>query len=137
MSPLLSLAPELRIIIYRLVLVEQCRIKISDQHKPQEPGILQVNQQIRREATDIYYFENTFKLVIEDYDTTTMQKWFQSSDKRKHCRQVYGVHQSTNWKNLLVWLKAVFDYKTGGHMPGQSSKVWLVFIEVCSTCWRG
>lgn len=62
-SPLLlSLPGELRNEIWRLVLVEQNPIDVTDQVKLVEHAVLAVSKQVREETLSIYYGENTFEL---------------------------------------------------------------------------
>ena len=129
-SPLLSLPPELRNRIHRLVLVIAPRTRSNaieqlnngDTHKKgnirscdytnnpwdwdeepdnqglviyspsgsvgrkAQPSLLQVNTQIRREASGIYYNENIFTVFVEDFDAGSYLKWCSSSDLRRTCK---------------------------------------------------
>jgi len=60
-SPLLSLPPELRNSIYRLVFKSEGEyIEIEPSHIHKHDGILQTCRQIREEGAAIFYAENTF-----------------------------------------------------------------------------
>lgn len=51
---LLQLPAELRIEIYRLVLLAPIKIELSDSIAPKEPALLAVSKQIRREGQQFY-----------------------------------------------------------------------------------
>lgn len=67
-SRLFSSPAEIRNQIYENVLVESEPIEISSSNTPAEPGLLAVNQQVRKEARKLYYAQNTFNIVLVDYD---------------------------------------------------------------------
>ena len=87
---------------------------------PEEPGLLRVNRQIRKEAQDIYYGDNLFKFHLFDYAATIFIRWFGSSETRAACRWETGYHGRNDWANLHTWLKATYDGKTNGKRVGRS-----------------
>jgi len=118
-SPLLALPPGLRNTIYRLVLIEPGKIQIHNQPPP-EPALLRVNKRIRKEASSIYYKENTFRFHIRDFNievlrkccasaAQVLRKWSTSSRKRKRCHFNYMIYTCYDWPELLEWLKAYYD----------------------------
>ena len=118
-SQLLGLPAELRNKIYRLALLSTEKIEVSDNNKPKEPSLLMVNKQIRKEAIGIYYSENHFRFVVKAFNSAFLQEWFQGSKDRINCQHTYKIERSTNLANLLGWIKAYYDRKTGGHIPGR------------------
>ena len=105
----LGLPYELRIEIYRLVLLRSGRTTI-DTIIPPEPGLLGVNEQIREEASEIYYSENTFKGHIFHFDAALYLRW-RSLSRFKPCHATckWKVRSSHNFANLKAWLKADFE----------------------------
>ncbi|KAK4544202.1 hypothetical protein LTR36_004412 [Oleoguttula mirabilis] len=89
-SPLLALAPELRNMIYRSVLISADPIDISCEDAATPPAILATCRQIKEEATSIYYGENTFS-ATEPPSTLpkaeTYVRWLDRSGET-NCRQV-------------------------------------------------
>lgn len=61
-----EIAPELRNNIYSLVLASPHDILIPASGRLATPALLNVCQQVRQEATQLYYAENTFKVVVRD-----------------------------------------------------------------------
>jgi hypothetical protein len=106
---LVGLPYELRIEIYRLVLLKSGKITI-DTVIPPEPGLLGVNKQIRQEASKIYYKENTFKGHIFHFDATLYLRWRSLSRfELCHSRCKWKVRSSHNFENLKAWLKSDFE----------------------------
>lgn len=124
---LLALPAELRNRIYRHALVKDHLISIQKHVElPLPPGLLQVNRQIRAEAYQIYYLENNFGFTIRDYDASTLIRWckvFTSIEHQKRC--MLNIAPSTNFDNLLVWLRVFFERKCGGievGKPGEGNR---------------
>lgn len=74
-SPLLSLPAELRNEIYTQVLVGTEDIDISSPTAHTQGALLDVCKQIRKEAAEIYYVENSFSLTTDDKATKRLKKW--------------------------------------------------------------
>ncbi|KAK0831457.1 hypothetical protein LTR73_002839 [Friedmanniomyces endolithicus] len=149
-SPFLRIPGELRNEIYRYALLEDDTIKINKHTKPAQPGVLQTNRQLRKEAGDIYYHENTFLFGISHFEASiyvspiysladpdqtrhrSLQKvtlihppqikWCQSSPRRRWCKTTAHVSRSQNWANLLVWLEAYWNHDCGGIVWSEEGK---------------
>jgi hypothetical protein len=63
-SYLLKLSPELRNVIYKLILSSAPEYYISDRTRPRKPGFLQLNKQIRAEKTLMYYALKHFTVLF-------------------------------------------------------------------------
>ena len=118
-SPLLSLPPEIRNRIYRAVLVdEEGPIYVKpDEKLPAAPGLLQTCRVIRKEAITIYYQENRFVFDVEDFDVSEYVEWFRTK-RQYHPETCLEMDPSTNWENLLVWLKVFFQKGIPRPAPG-------------------
>ena len=113
---LLSVPPEIRNIIYRIVLVEgKIHGGTFEQLSPQ-PALLQVNRQVRQEALSIFYRENQFVWHILDYRAKEYIKWSRSSAHRRRARYGFQCTGRLRRMNLLRWLEAV--YKDQADCPG-------------------
>ncbi|KAK0255325.1 hypothetical protein B0A54_03193 [Friedmanniomyces endolithicus] len=121
-SPFLRIPGELRNEIYRYALLEDDTIKINKHTKPAQPGMLQTNRQLRKEAGDIYYHENTFLFGISHFEASIYITWCQSSPRRRWCKTTAHVSRSQNWANLLVWLEAYWNHDCGGIVWSEEGK---------------
>jgi hypothetical protein len=79
-SALLRLPPEIRNVIYRDVLVSKDRIETNDTLKAgrviaPRMQLLQVCHQIRAEAYDIFWGENTFHFTAWDQEFANLWNW--------------------------------------------------------------
>ena len=119
-----TLPPEIRNMIYRLVLVEDHSIAIRSEAAslPPDPALLHVDRQTRREASAIYYRENSFKVYINNFDAALYREWYTSSYSRRTARKEYVIRESRNWANLLDWLKAYYHGESGKPGPKRSGK---------------
>ncbi|KAK3698137.1 hypothetical protein LTR37_017095 [Vermiconidia calcicola] len=89
-SPLLSkLAAEIKLIIYRYVLVFEGMIHISKSILKRK-HLLNVCQQIRAEASKIFYAENTF-IIIADLVSNASISNFLASAGKANARAVSGL----------------------------------------------
>ena len=114
-SRLLSLPAEIRVMIYNYVLISNGDIqRLGHAPYPEQPGLLQVNKQVRSEALDIYYKKNTFRWCVHDYDASMYIKWCHSFRHRRYGHNVWHNHGKRQWSNLLRWLQAVYENKAGG-----------------------
>ncbi|KAK5137726.1 hypothetical protein LTR08_007297 [Meristemomyces frigidus] len=83
-SPLLALAPELRNRIYHYTLLSDAPIDTNCKDASKEPALLATCHQVRKEATGIYYSENTFTAVANSSITEA------GHDRLRHWLQVAG-----------------------------------------------
>lgn len=108
-SPLLSLPPEIRNIIYREVLAHGA---IQMSAIVLEPPLLRVSRQIRDETMQIYYKENTFEWTALSFDAKDYLAWIQALPARKHTSCSWTLGGAPNWNNLQRWLKAYHEGKS-------------------------
>lgn len=128
-SALLELPPELRNDVYRLVLCNGNPVSVTATNLP-EPPLLAVCKQIRDEAVQIYYSENTFHIEDEDYECTALQLWTRrvsslrpmddcdAQERYKHTLQRV-LNLQPNWPNLSKWLRLFYQREIIGHGPPQ------------------
>jgi len=76
-SPLLSLPPELRTMIYELVLIEPSGVSVSPKVNPAQPALLAVCNSIRNEAVGIYFSLNNFEIDVTEYYSDLVLRWYQ------------------------------------------------------------
>ena len=108
---LLTLSGEIRNTIYRYVLHEDY-INVPDGTLAlSQPGLLQVNRQLRKEASDIYYEENIFRFEIRGLNIDTLLEWSRSSPRRQHATIDLRFDGTIFWTDLLKWLKAYYDFE--------------------------
>ncbi|KAK3723932.1 hypothetical protein LTR37_001416 [Vermiconidia calcicola] len=102
---LLALPAELRNQIYRYLLLPPGpgRVQI-DGSRSHQPCLLRVCHMIRREGISIYYTDNTFTLVVQDFNVLSIRPFF--ALKRKYSNTVAGmtIHMTgqPNWENLMA-----------------------------------
>ena len=113
---LLTLPPEMRNRIYRSALIEPQNILIREdkdtlhhrhprplQMKPPqtEPPLLSTCRQIRKEALDIYYQENTFSIHIESCEANYYFRWCRMSEARFHSNHDFNLEGGIQWLSLI------------------------------------
>lgn len=111
--------------IYRLVLLEQDAIQVVDAGYAR-PGLLTTCQQIANESTAMYYEENKFDVRAWDYNPHSLYNFVRGINalaERGHSMKpkmrLAIKPSSTNWKNVVKWMKHVFDGNIrGGIFPG-------------------
>ena len=86
----------------------------------QQPALLQVNRQVKQEASSIYYKGNRFHIVIHCFDAERYVRWRESSDARRHASLTFQVTTNGGWrsshsKHLLDWLHAYFHRQCEGY----------------------
>jgi len=124
-SRLLNLPPKMRNRIYRLVLLRQEKVQIT------EPPLLYSCKAIRRQALSIFYMESQFKVCARDYDLTTALRW---AGRRRHLREQSQINikrtfyakvgGSPNWSNLLRGAQAIHNGTLHAQAPiGQKYRV--------------
>ncbi|KAF2209010.1 hypothetical protein CERZMDRAFT_100766 [Cercospora zeae-maydis SCOH1-5] len=118
-----ELPPELRNKIYRDVLVQPEKIKISSftTKLPPEPGLLLVNRQIRQEALGIYYHGNHFRFDMYDINASAYMRWVRAEPIIRSRLQVWfkmyiPTIPDLAWQNLLDWLEEL-HYRRVAHGP--------------------
>ncbi|KAK4542250.1 hypothetical protein LTR36_006903 [Oleoguttula mirabilis] len=79
---LLTLSAELRNYIYRLALVSDEPVALMDSTWQSTTNVLRTNQQLRNEASNIFFAENIFVLVVRVCTTNKMIKSFRSLEPR-------------------------------------------------------
>ena len=109
-NKLLLLPPEMRNRIYGFALIEAVYIIIGPQGPlPAEPALLRTCSQIRKEASGIYYRANYFKFDIMNNDASVYIQWCRRSPQHRRACVDHECYFTTNWPNLMIWLKAYHD----------------------------
>lgn len=112
---LLSQPPEIRNVVYRLVLLQNdIKIRQPDFSGAEQPSLLQVSRQIRAETSQIHHNENEHIWYITDFDVSHYMKWQQSSQVRRDAHIKFKFRDRTVWRNLLEWLEAFYYDKVTG-----------------------
>ena len=111
-SKLLELPGELRNRIYRYTLLNNDEAVVEIDHNGiPEPALLLTCKKTRREGGEICYMENTFQLLVLNYDSRTVMRW---ASKMRVIRtnfettlQPFSIttHGQPNWQNLRLWLQ--------------------------------
>ena len=120
---LLELPAELRNRIYRCTLVKPRTLVNATTFS--QPGLLRTCQQIRAEALDIYFLENDFALVVDDFDYSLASAFRrQAGEPRKDKMTVIPnmVHTSSSWSNLMKWVTAYIEGEVTGSIARASCK---------------
>lgn len=111
-SRLLSLPAELRNRVYRLVLLENRPIRVTQSGFDQGGGLLSTCKQIRQEALKIYYYENKFLVITPKWNTDTLVSFHTETLRLQLRVGPYGVRcnlastsQEPHWANLLEWAR--------------------------------
>lgn len=128
-----KLPGELRNKIWRDLLVSPEPVDVTNRTHATEPAILATCQQVRQEATSIYYSENTFSLWLP-LSTPPDSLWLQAIGPRCakmitslsiHCPPVPFVY-FTEWDNAL-------NFPVTRPMPRKNCAVWVA-SEVGYVC---
>lgn len=120
-APFFKLSGELRNTIYRFATVEPQTIQVTSDGF-NKSGLLATCKEIREEAIKIFYVENTFHHLIDNFDSRTMVKlnalWQPvAGDATPGTSISASLRWSPHWENLLVWLKRIHAGKChGGHI---------------------
>lgn len=86
-------------------------MKVSKWHNFRVPSILQTCRQIRNEAAAIFYTRNTFNIQMRNHKGDDLLRWLQMdlpgalSRRNVQVRTRLSMFGSTNWKNMMEWLK--------------------------------
>ena len=113
-STLLSIPAEIRNKTHRFAAVSNQIIVPPNCQPTKEPGWLRTCRQTRQEAVGIYYQENQFVFRIDNFNAGACLKWTEQSKLHLHASTGYVVSHSTNWANLVKWLKAFWGRKFQG-----------------------
>ena len=123
-SIFLNLPPELRLCIYEYALTESRSIQVTEELK--EPGLLQTSAEIRRESFLIWHRNNSFNILVVDFDGRLLSRW------TRHCASVgmSGIVRNqmrcvgeANWGNLMAWLKSDWEDRVG--LLARKSEDWV------------
>ncbi|KAF2168219.1 hypothetical protein M409DRAFT_53518 [Zasmidium cellare ATCC 36951] len=107
---LLKLPGEIRNSIYRFSLVEPEKLDIKPDG-PGEPSLLRVCKSIRNEGRSIYYVENRFNLLLNDFNGADFTPFLRQSNRfsrqpAKYDNVIFDMNGHANWDNLVKWIKA-------------------------------
>ena len=120
---LILLPPEIRNEIWRAVLVETDAIEIpSTGPRPTPPALLQTCRRVREEGIWIYLRDNTFSMLIQEFDARMYLSWIQFSPLHMDCNLQFDMFPSTNWKALLYWLEAHYYGETDEQYPQSNAE---------------
>jgi hypothetical protein len=119
-SPFFKLDEEVRIDIYRLVLIDQRDdhgslvlnpIIVHSNHGIVEPALLATNKVVRSEASRVFYYENAFRCYVANYDPgpvalLQIKLDFPIHEHEQEIR-IHNVRREIGydtWDNLVYWL---------------------------------
>lgn len=109
-SRLLSLPPELRVMIFEFVLISG-RITISPSAVPAWPALLSTNRQVREEALKIWYGKNLFSFTVVDCDGSLANKFRRNTQWKIYHPQkdnaLVNFQGRPDWRNLMDWCRDV------------------------------
>lgn len=141
-SHLLDLPPELRNRIYREVLLKTDSIQVTGQGY-ERPSLLTTCRQIRSEGLSIFYHENSFSILMSDYDISVWHKWIRRGAElpdsifkdRRVRAEIMVASTAPNWSNLLSWLRVYHEVKgcPGMRRPAELSEVRSRTTEILVT----
>ena len=83
-------------------------------HWPIQPGLLQVNRQVRGETALIYYKENTFEWEIHGGHSENYLKWVQASEYRALATTRWSLRGDGCFTLVEPWLQAFYNRKAKG-----------------------
>ncbi|KAK1074959.1 hypothetical protein LTR12_006320 [Friedmanniomyces endolithicus] len=113
---LLALPKELREQIFDHAILEDTHTVISiNENGPEQPGLLRVSAQVRRDTLTRYYTYNKFGIVISDFDAQAVlpsyrlqHKYFdppENADARRAAVGCVGlqIRFSPEWSDMVGW----------------------------------
>jgi hypothetical protein len=100
--------------IYHHAVIENFIYIAPDSSPPEQPGLLQVNRQLRNETVNIYYQENEFRWDIRDFNADKYIGWFGSSKHRRKAKCLWRNRGIRGWRNILRWLEAIYNRQAYG-----------------------
>ncbi|SMQ55869.1 unnamed protein product [Zymoseptoria tritici ST99CH_3D7] len=108
-SPLLNLPPELRTLIYELVVTSENHRVTVNETGYHRPPLLQTCREARADALKLFYNSNKFIISVRSYSTSTLWK-FCCSVKITGVRLTgllwrVAVDRVPSWRNLVKWLE--------------------------------
>lgn len=118
LSPFLDLPAELRNSIYRLCLIDRPRFSIRVHDAFKFPALLQVNSQIRSEASSIFLLENHFSVDCSNFDCSLYTAFIERTAVAKHLqnmrlrsRVLPWIADTSDmvWSSLLQWLRVYYN----------------------------
>lgn len=91
-----------------MILVEPDPIEVD--FMTRIPDILQVNRQIRAEASGIWYKLNEFDIDVQDCDATELNRWASHccDVNQRECNVNIDINGMEDWVNPKKWAKAVW-----------------------------
>ena len=107
---LLSLPPELQILIYSFAPGADNKFEIRRDSDIREPGLLSVCIKLRAEARPVYFSENRFLVIVRNWDVQAVEKWLVQASRAlgrpiaKHMNWRFSEDEP-NWANFETWLK--------------------------------
>lgn len=112
---LLGIPPELRNHIYRYALVQDSGIQVSAQERLQ-PALLRTCRQTRKEASSIFYEENTFEVnTVDMKPQLPLQHWAETEVGAKNPKLItINILGVSKWCNLKDWLEQYHSCKIFG-----------------------
>ena len=158
-SPLFSLPAELRNQIYRLVLIRATNFDLirpthfdlrPEGFWPYEPDLLHVSRQIRTEALDIYYQENTWAFHIQDFDATLYLAWCRASTHKRDANIRFWLKgDDPSWANFMSLVEAYYhdeccvpepycpiEVKDDDERFSDKTEVWMRLFDIVDTYKR-
>lgn len=134
---LLDLPAELRNSIYRYALVHTSSIDV-DATGLQEPALLSVSKQVRKETAPVFWAENSFRVITVDYNITTYMQWRTMAYHALHRGEISRVIDpigtplscSPHWHNLLGWLRRYHDRSADWHidLPSKMGNLRMEYV---------
>lgn len=121
---LFSLPPELRLHIYKYVLLEGSYVQASHQI-PHDPAIIRTCRLIRSEALDVCgtHYRPTFEVV--DCNVTKITSWYTAAPHCRRCIYLTQRRDRPRWANLRGWLEKFFQGRVPGFKSAQDSSAWV------------
>lgn len=101
-ASLLTMPPEIRNEIYRLVLLED-QVTVNDTSHT-TPALLSTCRQLRKEASPIFQQENKFVLDVDSFQMgLTLHHWLRHGNPSAGFS--FEFRGKMNWSNLKLWLQ--------------------------------
>lgn len=106
LSTLLSLPPELRLIIYEFALITR-RVEMDSTTKP--PSLLSTSRQVRSETIPVWYGKNKFRFSVINCDGILVHKFINSVSPLARGlligKLVFRFRGDPSWTNLKEWCR--------------------------------
>lgn len=133
----LDLPLEIRIFIYRDVVLQPDTIELSRRrpvfeclHEADTTAILSLNQQTRAEALDVFYSENTFRIVVADKDNEDLLSRLPQAVDRLPIRRLELTHPvvASSLSNTMLYRPDV-DNKTWKSVLSNLRSLCIIVVE--------